>query len=114
MAVMAKKQTRRAISVNGRAYKAAQKEARRRGVTLAALVELGFAALGIEIEPHPQQTPKLATANAKRRRESMAAQQKPKATKAKAKRRPESIPTKLPSRERQLLGDAVADAHGFA
>ena len=91
---MAKKQTRRAISVNGRAYKAAKKEADRRGVTLAALAELGFAALGIEIEPHPQQTPKLANANAKRRRESVAA--------------------KLPSRERQLLGDGFADAHGFA
>jgi hypothetical protein len=91
---MAKKQTRRAISVNGKAYKAAKKEADRRGVTLAGLVELGFAALGIVIEPHPQQTPKLVKANKKRRRKSMAA--------------------RLPSRERQLLGDEFANANGFA
>ena len=91
---MAKKQTRRAISVNGRAYKAAKKEADRRGVTLAALVELGFAALGVAIDPHPQQTPKMVRKSVKRRRESIA--------------------KRLPSRERQLLGDGFANAHGFA
>ena len=91
---MAKKQTRRCISVNRVAFEAAKLEAERRGTTLAGLVELGFAALGIVIEPHPTQTAALASANAARRAECAAA--------------------KLPSRERQLLGDAFANANGFA
>lgn len=90
---MAKRQTRRSISVNGAAYEAAKAEADRRGMTLAGFVELGFAALGVMIDQHPQQTPALAQANAARRAESVA--------------------VRLPSRERQLLGDGTANACGF-
>ena len=91
---MARKQTRRSISVNGSAYEAAKAEADRRGITLAGFVELGFVVLGVVIEPHPQQTPELAAANAARRAECIA--------------------ERLPSRERQLLGDGAANACGFA
>jgi hypothetical protein len=53
---MAKKQTRRTISVNRSVYDRALEEARRRNITLAYLVELGFAALGMPIEDHPRQS----------------------------------------------------------
>lgn len=97
--VMAKKQSRRSVSINRSAYEAAKEEAARRGVTLSALVEQGFAAIGVRVVKHPQQTPDLVRANAARRAKSMAAR---------------AASTRLPSRERQVLGDLVADACGFA
>ena len=90
---MAKRQTRRCISVNRSAYEAAKLEAARRGMTLAALTEAGFAAIGVTFAAHPQQTPELVQVSAERRAQSMA---------------------KRPSRERQVLGDEAADALGFA
>ena len=90
---MAKKQSRRSVSLNKHAFDAGKAEADRRGVTFSALVETGLAAIGIVIDPHPQQTPELV-------RESRA-------------RRAESLSARLPSRERQLLGDAIANACGF-
>ena len=90
---MAKKQSRRSVSLNRLAFDAAKQEADRRGVSLAALVETGLAAIGIPIPAHPQQTAEQAQANAIKRAESVA---------------------RKPSRERQVLGDAVADAYGFA
>jgi 4'-phosphopantetheinyl transferase EntD len=91
---MAKKQTRRCISLNRSDYEAAKLTAAQRGVTLTGLVELGLAAMGVPMTPHPQQPPELARANAQRRAQSVAA--------------------RLPSRERQVLGDQIADACGFA
>ena len=70
---MAKKQTRRCVSLNRSDYDAAKLEAVRRGVTLTALVESGLAAIGVSVVAHPQQTPDLAQANAARRAESVAA-----------------------------------------
>jgi hypothetical protein len=70
---MAKKQSRRSVSINRSDYEAAKQEAARRGVTLAALVESGLAAIGVPTAAHPQQTPELAQANAARRAASMAA-----------------------------------------
>jgi len=90
---MAKKQSRRCVSLNRSAYEAAKLEADRRGMTLAALVEAGLAAIGVPVVAHPQQTIEMAQANAALRAESMA---------------------RRPSRERQLLGDRAADACGFA
>ena len=99
---MAKKQTRRCVSLNRNDYEAAKLEAARRGVTLTALVESGLAAIGIPVVAHPQQTPELAAASAARRAESVAA------------RRAGAGGAHLPSRERQVLGDQAADAFGFA
>lgn len=106
---MAKKQTRRSVSLNRNDYEAAKLEAVRRGVTLTALVESGLAALGVPVVAHPQQTPELARANAVRRAESVAARRD-----GKIKTRRPSLDTRRPSRERQLLGDQAADAFGFA
>ena len=99
---MAKKQTRRCVSLNRNNYEAAKLEAARRGVTLAALVESGLAAIGVAVVAHPQQTPELARTSAERRAQSVAA------------RRDRAAKQRRPSRERQVLGDRVADAHGFA
>jgi hypothetical protein len=98
---MAKKQTRRSVSLNRSDYEAAKLEAARRGVTLTALVESGLAAIGVAVVAHPQQPPALAQLSASRRAASVAAR---------------SIATsspRLPSRERQVLGDQAADAYGF-
>ena len=91
---MARKQTRRGVSLNKAAFEAAKLEADRRGMTLAGLVESGLASIGVVFEPHPQQTPELVRESIARRTECMAA--------------------RLPSRERQLLGDGTANACGFA
>lgn len=99
---MAKKQSRRSVSINRSDYEAAKLEAARRGMTLAGLVEFGLAAIGVPVVAHPQQTPELARANAARRAESMAARCNGQAR------------SRRPSRERQVLGDQVVDAYGFA
>ena len=90
---MAKRQTRRSVSLNRTIYEAAKQEAARRGVTLAALVESGLAAIGVPVVAHPQQSPELARRSAARRAQSLTARR--------------------PSRERQVLGDLAADAYGF-
>jgi hypothetical protein len=89
---MAKKQTRRCISLSRRDYETAKLEAERRGITLSALVETGLAAIGVPLVDHPKQTLAIAKVAAARRAESMA---------------------KRPSREREVLGDTIADAYGF-
>lgn len=91
---MAKKQTRGSVSLNKAAFEAAKLEADRRNMTLAGLVEFALGEIGVAIGEHPQLTPDLAQANASRRAECVAA--------------------RLPSRERQLLGDGVANACEFA
>lgn len=99
---MAKKQTRRCVSLNRSDYEAAKQEAARRGMTLTALVESGLAAVGVATSAHPQQTPEMAQLCASRRAESI------------ARREVEHpSPPRRPSRERQVLGDQVADAYGF-
>ena len=96
---MAKKQSRRSVSLNRRDYEAVKQEASRRGTTIAGLVEAGLAAIGVPVGAHPRQSLDLARANAARRAASVAARLRER---------------RLPSRERQLLGDVAADAHGFA
>ena len=91
---MAKKQTRRSVSLNKLAFEAGKLEAERLGMTLSGLVEFAFAQIGIKIVAHPQQTPDLVRESRERRAKSMAA--------------------RLPSRERQLLGDGIANAAGFS
>lgn len=93
---MAKKQSRRCVSLNRSNYETAKLEAARRGVTLSALVESGLAAIGVQVVAHPQQTVELVQARAARQTESVAA------------RRDGS------SRERHVLGDQIADTCGFA
>jgi hypothetical protein len=91
---MAKKQTRRSVSMNRIVYEAAAREAERRGQTLAGLVERALAAVGVPIAEHPRQTREQTLAHPSQRRRDTA--------------------SRRPSRERQVLGDRVADAHGFA
>lgn len=78
------------------------KEAKRRNMTLAGLVEFALAAAGVPIVEHPRQT-----------RAQMLAHPLRVATRVTA-RRNDTKPRRLPSRERQLLGDRVADAMGFS
>lgn len=104
---MAKRQSRRCISLNRIDYEAAKQEAARRGVSLSGLVEAGLVALGVPLVAHPRQSPELVRVAIERRAESMAA------------RRGDQIEGQIaspprPSRERQMLGDAIADACGFA
>jgi len=99
---MAKKQTRRCVSLNRSIYEAAKEEADRRGLTLAAFVEASLAAAGVPVVEHVQQSPDLVRATAERRAARMAA------------RRDVAAKIRLPSRERQMLGDHGADANGFA
>lgn len=105
---MAKKQTRRCISINRSDYEAAKLEAARRGVTLAALVESGLAALGVPVVVHPQQSVELVQMTAARRAENAEARAE------RAARAARAAPVPRLSRERQVLGDLVADACGFA
>jgi hypothetical protein len=100
---MARRQTRRSVSINRYNYEAAKQEAARRGMTLAGLVESALAAIGVPTVAHPQQPVALAQANAARRAEGMAARRGRRARRA-----------RRPSRECQVLGDRVADAFGFA
>lgn len=93
---MAKKQTRRCISLNRSDYEAAKQEAARRGLTLVALVEAGLAAIGVPVVVHAQQPVALVQANLARRAESMAARRDRQA-----------------QARGQVLGNHVADAHGF-
>lgn len=53
---MAKKQTRRSVSLNRSVYEAAAQEAERRGMTLAGLVEYALGSVGVPIVEHPRQT----------------------------------------------------------
>ena len=96
---MAKKQTRRTVSLNRFDYEAAKQVAAQRGMTLSGLVEFALGSIGVPVVAHPQQTPELVHASAARRAETVTARQRA---------------VRLPSRERQLLGDAVADACGFS
>lgn len=67
---MAKKQTRRSVSLN---YEAVKKEAGRRGMTIAGLVEFALGFIGVPVVAHPQQSSDLARTAVARRAESMAA-----------------------------------------
>ena len=69
---MARKQSRRCVSLNRNVYEAAKLEAARRGMTLAAFVESGLSALGVSVVAHVQQTPELAARGVARRAESVA------------------------------------------
>ena len=70
---MARKQSRRCVSLNRNAYEAAKLEAARRGMTLTALVEEGLSAIGVSVVAHVQQTPEVAARGAARRAESVEA-----------------------------------------
>jgi hypothetical protein len=68
---MAKKQTRRCVSLSRLNYEAAKQEAVRRGMTITALVEFALNAIGVPVVAHPQQSPDLAREIAARRAESV-------------------------------------------
>ena len=99
---MAKKQTRRCVSINCDNYEAVKQEAARRGMTITALVELALGAIGVPVVAHPQQSPELARETAERR-----------AARATERRSAAEAAGRGPSRERQLLGDGVANALGL-
>jgi hypothetical protein len=97
---VAKRQSRRSVSLNRSVYEAAKKEADRRGQTLAAFVESAIAAAGVPVVAHPQKTLAEVEAHPARKAKRISA------------RRNDTKPRR-PSRERQLLGDGVANALGF-
>ena len=113
---MARKQTRRSVSINRSAYEAAKQVAEQRGMSLSTLVEAGLSALGVPVVAHPQQTPELVQRSIERRAENRAS--------AAAVAAPDAVPVPVPvpvaaparrrSREREVLGDQAADAYGFA
>jgi hypothetical protein len=80
-------------------YEAAKLEADRRDISIAGLVELGLEALGVPVVKHTQQP--LALVNAITARKARRASER-------------AAATRNPSRERQLLGDEVADVCGFS
>lgn len=57
---MAKKQTRRSVSMNRLNYEAVQQAAAAHGMTVAGLVEFALGTLGVPVVAHPQQSPELA------------------------------------------------------
>jgi len=92
---MAKKQSRRSVSLNKSAFNAGKIEAARRGMTFSGFVEFAFRELGLVFEDHPQQTPDLVRESRARRAKSIASRPRP-------------------SRERCVLGDGIANACGFS
>lgn len=108
---MAKKQTRRCVSMNRSIFEAAKKEAARRGLTFAAFVESALAAAGVTVVAHPQQTPTQVEAHPARRAARVEARRND--TKPRQIQVQKASPRYLPSLERQMLGDGVANAHGF-
>ncbi len=97
---MAKKQTRRSVSLNRSVYEAASQEAERRGKTLAGLVEFALGSIGVPIAEHPKQTRAQMLAHPARMADRVAD-------------RRHDIKPRRASRERQVLGDHVADAYGL-
>jgi hypothetical protein len=85
------------VSLNRSTYDAAKQEAERRGVSLTGLVEAGLAAIGVSVTDHPQQTVEAAKRSVTTRKARMTV----------------TRTTSRPSHERQVLGDEIADAHGF-
>lgn len=56
---MARKQTRRSVSINRTNYEEAQRAAASREMTVAGLVEFALGSFGVPVVVHPQQTPAL-------------------------------------------------------
>lgn len=139
---MAKRQTRRTVSMTRAVYEAAKKEAARRGQTLAGFIEIALAAQGVPIADHPRQTPTQVHAHPVQKAKRVDARRNdtkprrviatpvaervaapptpptdhpaPVLTPPKAEPKPEPMPAKKrPSLERQMLGDGVANAFGF-
>lgn len=57
LSCMAKKQTRRSVSMNRLNYEAAKEVAASRGMTLAGLVEFALGSIGVPVVTRPQQSP---------------------------------------------------------
>ena len=69
---MAKKQTRRTVSINRPNYEATQRAATLRGMTVAGLVEFALGTIGVPVVVHPQQAPELVGSITARRGKSSA------------------------------------------
>jgi len=68
---MARRQSRRSVSLNRQVYEAMVLEAARREMTLAGLVEFALSSLGVPVVIHPQQTLEQVRFTGKRRTASM-------------------------------------------
>lgn len=68
---MARKQTRRSVSINRLNYEAAQRAATTRGMTVAGLVEFALGAIGIPVVAHLQQPSELVNAMIARKGKSL-------------------------------------------
>lgn len=89
---MAKKQTRRGVSLNRTVYDSAKRIAADRGMTLAGLVELALREQGVDVPEYPQQTPAQVAAH-------------PRAVR-------ERVSVCRPGLIRRMLGDGIANAMG--
>ena len=132
---MAKKQSRRTISLNRGVYAAVKRVAAQRGVPLSAIVESALAAFGVTFDaqgftcadsvnpvkpakPVKPVKPAKPAKPVKPTKSAKAAVKTAKLTKAGVKpaklvKPATASPAKLPSLERQMLGDRFADAYGF-
>jgi hypothetical protein len=99
---MAKKQSRRTVSMNRSFFEAVKKEAARRGQTLAGFVESALVAAGVPAVDHQRQSVAQVARHPSQKADRI------------ADRRHDTHPVRPPSRERQVLGDGVANALGFA
>lgn len=101
---MARKQTRRTVSLNRGVYDAIMRAAAKRKVSAAELVVLAVRSLGVRIPKTQHMDPSAVKSMARAKGYSV----------VKPARRTEGAFVRLrPSRERQLLGDGVANAMGF-
>lgn len=100
---MAKKQTRRTVSLSRPVYDAITHEAARRQVSAAVVVEDALRLAGIDVPAVEHQTPAAVAAMRAGRGYAVVAV------------RPGNrlMPANRPSLERQLLGDGIANALGF-
>lgn len=96
---MAKKQTRKSVSLNRTVYTVLMAEAARRGVSAAVVIDSALKALGLDVPATTHQTA-----------EEIARMRKARGYRAVS--RPKEI-RRYPSRERQVLGDELADMLGF-
>lgn len=96
---MAKRQSRRTVSLNRSVYEAAKLEAARRGQTLAGFVEFLLSSAGVPVAEHPRQTPTQVAhrQRAVARRDDNTAPRVPVAT------RPRQSPTQVAHRQRAVV-----------
>lgn len=109
---MAKKQTRRTLSISRALYEATVQEATRRNMSAAQLVDQALRLAGVEAPPSTH----MRLADVERMKASRASGEKVKRKSVPKSKRlvpPTLTGARRPSLERVLLGDNIADKLGF-